>query len=129
MDGGKQMKRFLSLITAIVLVLSLASCSGGENKAISYSLTASPITLDPQFASDTNAHLVINNTFEGLVRLSADGEIIPGIAESWSISPDGLTYTFNLKNGTEWYCPSSLEKEFGKETFLHGRPGTDRIGK
>jgi len=111
------MKRFLSLITAIVLVLSLASCSGGENKAISYSLTASPITLDPQFASDTNAHLVINNTFEGLVRLSADGEIIPGIAESWSISPDGLTYTFNLKNGTEWYCPSSLEKEFGKEFY------------
>lgn len=111
------MKRFLSLITAVVLLLSLASCSGGDNKAISYSLSASPVTLDPQFASDINAHLVINNTFEGLVRLSADGEIIPGIAESWSISPDGLTYTFNLKNKTEWYCPSSLEKEFGKEFY------------
>lgn len=117
MDGGKQMRRFLSLLICIALVISLSSCSGGDNKAISYSLSASPVTLDPQFATDTNAHLVINNSFEGLVRLSSDGEIIPGIAESWAVSPDGLTYTFNLKQGTEWYCPTSLKSEFGKEFY------------
>lgn len=111
------MRRFLSLLICIALVISLSSCSGGENKAISYSLSASPVTLDPQFATDVNAHLVINNSFEGLVRLSANGEIIPGIAESWSVSPDGLTYTFNLKQGTEWYCPSSLKNEFGSEFY------------
>lgn len=111
------MRRFLSLIIAVVLVLSLTSCSGGDNKAISYSLSASPVTLDPQFATDSNAHLVINNTFEGLVRLSADGEIIPGIAESWNISSDGLTYTFNLKPDTEWYCPNSLKSEFGADFY------------
>ena len=101
----------------VVLVISLASCSGGDNKAISYSLSASPVTLDPQFAADTNAHLIINNTFEGLVRLSPEGEIIPGIAESWNISADGLTYTFSLKQGTEWYCPSALKNEFGSEFY------------
>ncbi len=111
------MKRFLSLIIAAVLVFSLTSCSGGENKAISYSLSASPVTLDPQFATDSNAHLVIGNTFEGLVRLDSNGEIIPGIAESHSISADGLTYTFKLKNGTEWYCPNSLKSEFGEEFY------------
>lgn len=111
------MKRFLSLIIAALILFSLTSCSGGDNKAIAYSLSASPVTLDPQFATDSNAHLIINNTFEGLVRLSADGEIIPGIAESWSVSPDGLTYTFNLKNGTEWYCPNSLKSEFGDEFY------------
>lgn len=117
MDGGKQMKRFLSLIIAVALILSLSSCSGGDNKAISYSLSASPSTLDPQYATDTGAHIIINNSFEGLVRLSAEGEVIPGIAESWSISPDGLTYTFNLKPDTEWYCPSSLKREFGEEFY------------
>ncbi|MBQ3044520.1 MAG: peptide ABC transporter substrate-binding protein [Clostridia bacterium] len=111
------MKRFLSLILAAVLIFSLTSCSGGDNKAIAYSLSASPVTLDPQFATDSNAHLIINNTFEGLLRLSADGEIIPGIAESHSISSDRLTYTFNLKKGTEWYCPNSLKSEFGDEFY------------
>lgn len=116
MDGGKLMKRALSLILVFIMIFSLSSCSDGDNKAISYSLSASPSTLDPQYATDTGAHIIINNTFEGLVRLSPEGKIIPGIAESWEISADGLTYTFNLKNGTEWYCPSVLKSEFG-ETF------------
>lgn len=111
------MKRFLSLILIFAVLFSLTSCSDGDNKAISYSLSASPETLDPQFATDTAAHIVINNTFEGLVRLSADGEIIPGIAESWLISSDGLTYTFTLKENTEWYCPSVLKSEFGEEFY------------
>ncbi len=111
------MRRFLSVIIIIALIFTCSSCSGGENKAISYSLSASPSTLDPQFATDTGAHMIIGNTFEGLVRLSAKGEVIPGLAESWTVSPDGLTYTFNLKQGTEWYCPSVLKSEFGEEFY------------
>ncbi len=111
------MKRFLSLILILLLVLSLASCSRGDNKAISYSLSASPSTLDPQYATDTGANIIINNTFEGLVRLSSGGEVISGIAESWNVSADGLTYTFNLKADTEWYCPSSLKSEFGQDFY------------
>ncbi len=117
MDGGKQMKRFLSLILIFAVIFSLSSCSDGDNKAISYSLSASPATLDPQYATDTASQIVINNTFEGLVRLSSDGEIIPGIAESWNVSGDGLTYTFNLKANTEWYCPSVLKREFGEDFY------------
>ncbi len=111
------MKRFLSLIMVLVLAVSLASCSKGDNKAIAYSLSASPSTLDPQYASDTGANIVINNTFEGLVRLSAGGEIVPGIAQSWNVSADSLTYTFSLKADTEWYCPSVLKNEFGEEFY------------
>ncbi len=111
------MRRFLSVLVIFALLLACTSCSGGDNKAISYSLSASPSTLDPQYATDTGAHIIINNAFEGLVRLSADGGIIPGLAESWTVSPDGLTYTFNLKEGTEWYCPSVLKSEFGEEFY------------
>lgn len=111
------MRRFLSVIIVISLVFLCSSCSGGDNKAISYSLSASPSTLDPQYATDTGAHMIINNSFEGLMRLSEDGEIIPGLAESYSVSPDGLTYTFNLKQGTEWYCPSVLKSEFGEDFY------------
>ncbi len=112
------MKRFLSVIISIALLLTLASCSGrGDNGAIYYSLSKSPSTLDPQYAGDTQAHIIINNTFEGLVRRSAEGNIIPGIAQSWSASPDSLTYTFNLKPDTEWYCPISIKSEFGEEFY------------
>ncbi len=112
------MKHFLSLALALIMIFSLASCSDdGTGGSISYALDASPSTLDPQYAGDTSAQIVINNVFEGLVRLSENGEVIPGIAETWNISPDGLTYTFKLKQGTKWKCPTVIKKEFGEEFY------------
>ncbi len=112
------MKRFLSLALTIIIIFSLASCSDdGAGGAISYALDASPSTLDPQYAGDTSAQIVINNIFEGLIRVSENGEILPGIAESWEISPDGLTYTFKLKQDTKWKCPNAIKKEFGEEFY------------
>ena len=103
---------------AVVLLLLCPSCTKkGSGKSISYPLSASPSTLDPQFAGELNAQIVINNTFEGLVRYGSDRKIIPGIAEEWSISPDGKTYTFTLKEGTEWFCPTVLKSEFGSDFY------------
>ncbi|MCQ2474951.1 MAG: peptide ABC transporter substrate-binding protein [Clostridia bacterium] len=112
------MKRFFSLFLVLVFIFMLSSCSDkSTGKSVTYSIGNSPATLDPQFASDTAAQVVINNTFEGLVRLDKDGKVIPGIAEEWSISADGLTYAFKLKEGTEWYCPAVLKKEYGDEFY------------
>lgn len=112
------MKRFLSAIMIFALVFALASCSdGGAGRGLDYALDASPATLDPQYASETGAQIVINNVFEGLVRMSADGEIIPGAAESWDVSPDGLTYVFRLRQDAKWRCTSAMKKEFGDELY------------
>ncbi len=112
------MKRFVSLILVAVILLCCSSCSvKGSGKSISYPISASPSTLDPQFAKDVESQLIINNIFEGLVRLDSKGKVIPGIAENWKISSDKLTYTFNLKNDTEWFCPSAIKSEFGKEFY------------
>lgn len=112
------MKRFFSALTALILIFLCASCSeSGAGKSFTYPLDNSPATIDPQYASDTAARTVITNTFEGLVRLDPEGKIIPGIAESWSVSSDGLVYTFKLREGTEWYCPAVLKKEYGDEFF------------
>ncbi len=112
------MRRFLSLILIAAMIFSLAACSErGADKSISYALKASPTTLDPQYTNEAEAQIVISNTFEGLVRYSSEGKIIPGIAENWSVSADGLTYTFSLKPATEWYCPVSLKSEFGEEFY------------
>lgn len=110
------MKRITAL-TLLILIL-LCSCSkSGTGKSFAYPIDASPSTLDPQYANETGAKIIINNCFEGLVRLNDDGEIIPGIAKEWKISDDGLTYTFSLKEGTEWYCPIGLKNQFGDDFY------------
>ncbi|MBR6360777.1 MAG: peptide ABC transporter substrate-binding protein [Clostridia bacterium] len=112
------MKKLIGALLTAAMLLSLTSCLGsGTGKSLSYAIQASPSTLDPQYASETGARIIINNVFEGLVRLDSEGKIIPGIAEKWEVSEDGLTYTFKLRDGTEWYCPSSFKTQYGEEFY------------
>ena len=63
---------------------------------------AEPETLDPHLSTGVpEAHLQ-RDLFEGLVAEAADGKIIPGTAEKWEISADGLTYTFHLRADAKW---------------------------
>lgn len=71
-----------------------------EDQTLRLNLGADPLTLDPQLNSASDGSHVINNTFEGLMR-EVDGEIIPGIAESYTVSEDGLVYTFTLRD-SKW---------------------------
>jgi oligopeptide transport system substrate-binding protein len=62
-----------------------------------------PQDLDPQTVTGVPEHKVIMALFEGLVAEDAKGEKpVPGLAESWEISPDGLVYTFHLRPGLQW---------------------------
>jgi ABC-type oligopeptide transport system substrate-binding subunit len=62
-----------------------------------WNIGADPATLDPGLNGASDGGDVINQTFEGLVR-EIDGVVIPGVAESWETSADGLTVTFNLRD-------------------------------
>lgn len=46
---------------------------------------------------------IVSLVFDGLTKVSDDGTIIPALAETWDISPDGKTYTFNLRAGAKWH--------------------------
>ncbi|MGL5749341.1 MAG: ABC transporter substrate-binding protein, partial [Paraclostridium sp.] len=59
-------------------------------------------TLDVSKAEDTVSSEVLMNTMEGLVKIDKDGNIVPGIAESWEKSEDGKTWTFKLRNNAKW---------------------------
>jgi len=61
-----------------------------------------PPTLDPGLAEDLAAVEVIKQLFDGLVELDASGNPTGAGAASWTISSDGLTYTFTLRNGATW---------------------------
>jgi len=61
-----------------------------------------PDTLDPQRAEDESSRDIIRDLFEGLVGETPDGELVPGAAESWEVSPDGLRWTFTLRPDGRW---------------------------
>lgn len=103
------LKKLLSLFLAIVAVISLCACGGDSSDVLILPIESDPMCLDPQVADSKEAKLMIANCFEGLVRLDKDYKIIPGVAESWEISKDGLTYTFNLRKDTHWKLLNSFE--------------------
>ncbi|UTM55935.1 peptide ABC transporter substrate-binding protein [Photobacterium sp. CCB-ST2H9] len=70
---------------------------------------AEPSTLDPGFVgSGSPGDVIVNDLFEGLVIENLDGEIIPGQAESWSVSDVGKTYRFQLRPGLRWSDGTAL---------------------
>lgn len=81
------------------MALCLASCSSNDRIAgyIHYRINANPTTLDPALIVDVTGGLIAAKLFNGLVRLDEHLEIIPDLAESWDISPDGIQYTFYLR--------------------------------
>ncbi len=61
-----------------------------------------PGSLDPALAEDIHAFNILTDLYEGLVTVSADGRILPGVAESWEIGENGLVYTFVLRDDARW---------------------------
>ncbi|MCP2239100.1 peptide ABC transporter substrate-binding protein [Thermoanaerobacterium thermosaccharolyticum] len=118
-------KNWLALLLTLVLALSalLAGCSANNNgtqsksnsdtsnqtakadeQVINLNLRADPPNLNPFTSTDMASFDVLNDVLDGLVRYDKNGEIKPGsgLAKSWDISSDGLTYTFHLKDGIKW---------------------------
>ncbi|MFM2355234.1 MAG: hypothetical protein RLZZ528_970, partial [Pseudomonadota bacterium] len=59
-------------------------------------------SLDPHVNFDAAAGWIQMDAYEGLINFGPAGEIVPGAAESWEVSADGLTYTFHLREGLKW---------------------------
>jgi len=110
------MKRLISLL----VLVSVVAMACGQTQAPTGGGTSAPAaakkttlrlpegakitnTMDPGVSSGGNGLEQIQNMFEGLVYVDqVSGEIKPGQAEKWTISPDGITYTFNLRAGLKW---------------------------
>jgi len=77
-----------------------------------------PPALDPTAgAAEAIDVVVYQNVFEGLVSIDETGAVKPGLAESWTISEDGLTYTFALNEGVTFHDGTAFDAEDVKFTF------------
>lgn len=91
----------LALIGSIVACLAvtvaaLAQPAPPEKQVVRFA-SVDPVTLDPAKATGVPEFTAIVNLFEGLTRLGPDDQPVPAAAESWTVSADGLTYTFTLR--------------------------------
>ena len=85
---------------------------------ITVAMQLEPPHLDPTSAAAGAIDSVLySNVFEGLTRFMRDGSVVPGLAESWEISDDGLTYTFNLRSGVTFHDGTAMDAEDVKFTL------------
>ena len=85
--------------------------TGDAAQELTFVLNNIPDGLDPSVTNNSFAQYVLINCFEGLVTYDSTGTLVPGNAESWDISDDGLTYTFHLRDGLKWSDGSDLTAE------------------
>lgn len=111
------MKKIVSILLSITLIMCLfAGCSSKEESYdFIYPFSANVNSYDPQVASTGDEFLIIENCFEGLIRINDDGKILPAMAESWSISSDGLSYTFKIRKGMKWDIKTDKYKSGEKQ--------------
>ncbi len=91
--------------TPIKELLMIGGTSGNElaqEQVFRKNNGSDPGTLDPHRAEGVPASNVLRDLYEGLVSEAANGDYIPGVAESWSISEDGKTYRFKIREEAVW---------------------------
>lgn len=101
-------KKIIAVMMCILITVSLFSgCSSKSTKIdFIYPFSGDIKSFDPQIASTADEFLIIENCFEGLVRINDDGSVQAGVAKTWDISDDGKTYTFHLRQGAKWNVQS-----------------------
>ena len=105
----KHFKLRLAIASALAIAASLV-CA--ETTDITVGVSLEPPHLDPTgAAAGAIDSVVYANVFEGLTRFAADGSILPALAESWTVSDDGLVYTFSLHSGVKFHDGSSMDSE------------------
>jgi len=102
------MRRFLVFLACLGLAAGCArrqspAEAGRESGTLLLGNGAEPQDLDPQICTAYTDYNILIALFEGLTCIDeATSQPVPGMAQSWDVSPDGLTYTFHLRPGIAW---------------------------
>ncbi|RWO40196.1 ABC transporter substrate-binding protein [Mesorhizobium sp.] len=98
------MKLWKTILTAAALVLANGASALAARTDLVIGITLEPPHLDPTAgAAAAIDEVLYANVFEGLTRIGADGEVLPALAESWTVSDDGKVYTFKLHSGVKFH--------------------------
>ncbi len=99
-----------------LLIISLCSLAFAQAEpepvyggSVTIAITAEPPGWDPTVSTSQEiARVMYHNVFEGLVRFAQDGSIVPALATSWTVAEDGLSWTFDIREGVRFHDGSEL---------------------
>ena len=112
------MNKTTSLALAVAGLLFTTASAWAQPTEIRIGVALEPPALDPTAgAAEAIDVVVYQNVFEGLTRIDQTGAVQPGLAESWTVSEDGLTYRFALHDDVTFHDGSSFDAEDVKFTF------------
>ena len=104
------MKKILLALAMSLLVLACGGSNKGgtdtgakkDGKTFTLNLGGEPASIDPQISTDIQGGSVNDLISEGLLKTDKDGKVVAGLAEKWESTPDGLVWTFHLRDGIKW---------------------------
>ena len=117
------MKKFIALVLALAMILSLTACGNNEAKTeakneivvgLSQDLGDS---LDPYQMSSAGTREILTNVYEGLYKPNSDGDYVPAIASGYEVDEDGLEYEFKIKDNVKFHNGKALSKDDIKYSF------------
>ncbi|MDH4126725.1 MAG: ABC transporter substrate-binding protein, partial [Gammaproteobacteria bacterium] len=99
--------KYLRILLLLAVAIVASACTepgnvGPQVSTLHRGLSSDPESIDPHKARSTQAAEVLRDIGEGLVGYSATGTLVGAAAESWTISDDGLTYTFRIRDNARW---------------------------
>ncbi|WP_456113633.1 peptide ABC transporter substrate-binding protein [Streptococcus sp.] len=104
-------KRVLSVGLTVAATLLLAACgqSGSDTKTYSSTFSGNPTTFNYLLDYYADNTAIITNLVDGLLENDNHGNLVPSLAEDWSVSNDGLTYTYKLRKDAKWFTADGEE--------------------
>ena len=103
---------------ALVLTMGWAAAAAAAPTEVRIGVALEPPTLDPTAGAAEAIDIVVyQNVFEGLTRIDQNGAVQPGLATSWTISDDNLTYTFKLAEGVTFHDGTTFDANDVKFSF------------
>ena len=106
------MRAWQSILAATAVALASSTMAMAARTDLVLGVPLEPPHLDPTAgAAAAIDEVLYANVFEGLTRIGSKGEILPALAESWTVSDDGKTYTFKLHTGVKFHDGSDFNAD------------------
>jgi len=115
----------ISLLLAVLLLVPAGSSAQVSGGTVTYAAGADPDRLDPANAESNPAEAMNRMMYENLAKFDEKLKIVPGLAEKWEQSKDGLTWTFFLRKGIKFHDGTPFNAEAVK-TFVERMIGPEK---
>lgn len=116
-NASTESRRSAAFLRGLAAAAVLAAAPAAHAKDLTVAISSTLTTLDPWNAPDIMSRNVASSIYEGLMRFDESMKPVPALAESYSISPDGLVYEFKLRAGVKFHDGTNFDAAAVKANF------------